>query len=110
MTKNQLLEIQDVGLIKYVQRGNKLPSIEHIRSYQKALKDICLDSSAKRRDDSEYYNPYGITPATTFKNGRHLVCFNQTTGDLITGDKQRTGTINKFEQTNKIGAKKWINK
>lgn len=38
------------------------------------------------------------------------ILFNQTTGDLITGDKQRRGTINKFDQTNKIGSKKWIDK
>ena len=52
----------------------------------------------------------GVTPTTAFKNDRYLVCFNQTTGDLITGDKQRRGTINKFDQTNKIGSKKWIDK
>ena len=110
ITQAELIKIQDEGFIKYVQRGNKLPSIEHVRSYQKSLKDICLDPSTDRRDDSEYYNPHGVTPTTAFKNNRYLVCFNQTTGDLITGDKQRRGTINKFDQTNKIGSKKWIDK
>ena len=110
ITQAELIKIQDEGFIKYVQRGNKLPSIEHVRSYQKSLKDICLDPSTDRRDDSEYYNPHGVTPTTAFKNDRYLVCFNQTTGDLITGDKQRRGTINKFDQTNKIGSKKWIDK
>jgi phage-related tail protein len=110
ITQAELIKIQDEGFIKYVQRGNKLPSIEHVRSYQKSLKDICLDPSTDRRDDSEYYNPHGVTPTTAFKNGRYLVCFNQTTRDLITGDKQRRGTINKFDQTNKIGSKKWIDK
>ena len=28
-----------------------------------------------------------------FQNGRYLICFNATTKDLITGDKQRVGTI-----------------
>lgn len=110
ITQAELIKIQDEGLIKYVQRGNKLPSIEHVRSYQKSLKDICLDPLTDRRDDSEYYNPHGVTPTTAFKNDRYLVCFNQTTGDLITGDKQRRGTIDKFDQTNKIGSKKWIDK
>ena len=96
ITQAELIKIQDEGFIKYVQRGNKLPSI--------------LDPSTDRRDDSEYYNPHGVTPTTAFKNDRYLVCFNQTTGDLITGDKQRRGTINKFDQTNKIGSKKWIDK
>lgn len=110
MTQHELMKIQEDGFIKYVQRGNKLPSIEHVRSYQKSLKDICLDSSTNRRDDSEYYNPHGITPATTFQNDNYLVSFNQTTGDLITGDKQRRGTIIKFNQTNKIGSQRWIDK
>lgn len=110
ITQAELIKIQDEGFIKYVQRGNKLPSIEHVRSYQKSLKDICLDPSTERRDDSEYYNPHGVTPTTAFKNDKYLVHFNQTTGDLITGDKQRRGTINKFNQTNKIGSKKWIDK
>ena len=110
ITQAELIKIQDEGFIKYVQRGNELPSIEHVRTYQKSLKDICLDPSTDRRDDSEYYNPHGVTPTTAFKNDRYLVCFNQTTGDLITGDKQRRGTINKFDQTNKIGSKKWIDK
>ena len=110
ITQAELIKIQDEGFIKYVQRGNKLPSIEHVRTYQKSLKNICLDPSTDRRDDSEYYNPHGVTPTTAFKNDRYLVCFNQTTGNLITGDKQRRGTINKFDQTNKIGSQKWINK
>ena len=55
-------------------------------------------------------NPYGVMPTTAFKNDRYLVYFNHTIGDLITGDKQIRETINKFNQTNKIGSKKWINK
>ncbi len=31
-------------------------------------------------------------------------------GDLITGGKQRGGTIDKFDMTNKIGSQKWIDK
>ena len=45
ITQAELIKIQDEGFIKYVQRGNKLPSIEHVRTYQKSLKDICLDPS-----------------------------------------------------------------
>jgi hypothetical protein len=110
ITQAELIKIQDEGFIKYVQRGNKLPSIEHVRTYQKSLKDICLDSTSIRHDDSEYYNRPGVTPTTVFQNDRYLVCFNQTTGDLITGDKQRAGTIRKFNETNRIGGQKWINK
>lgn len=110
ITQKELMKIIDEGFIKYVQRGNKLPSLEHVRAYQKSLKDICLDPSTDRRDDSEYYYKHGVSPTTTFKNGDYLVAFNQTTGDLITGDKQRGGTTKKFLQTNKLGSKEWIDK
>ena len=44
------------------------------------------------------------------ENLQKIVCFNQTSGDLITVDKQRQGTINKFKRTNQIGGQRWINK
>jgi hypothetical protein len=105
MRQGQLEKIRKDGFIAYAQRGNKLPSIEHVKAYQTALKDICTDPSTVRRDDSEYYYKHGVEGTTVFKNDRYLVCFNQTSGDLITSDKQRRGTVNKFEMTNKIGSK-----
>ena len=110
MTQSQLNEIGKDGFIAYAQRGNKLPSMEHVRAYQRSLKDICTDPDTVRRDDSKYYYKHGVEPSTVFKNDRYLVCFNQTSGDLITGDKQRRGTVNQFKKTNKIGSKKWIDK
>ena len=68
--------------------GYKLSSIEHVKAYQKSLKDICLDLSTKRRDDKKYYYKHGMEVTTVFQNDRYLIYFNQTTGDLITGDKQ----------------------
>ena len=108
-TQAEIAKIQDEGFITYVMRGGHLPTRKHVRAYQQALKNVCLDRSTQRRDDSKYYNPHGMTPTTTFQNDRILICFNQTTKDLITGDKQRRGTIRKFNETRKIGAQKWIN-
>ena len=98
------------GFINYTRKGYKLPSIEHVRAYQTSLKTICLDSTSIRHDDAEYYYKHGMEGTTVFQNGRYLVCFNQTTADLITGDKQRAGTIRKFNETNRIGSQKWIDK
>ena len=42
------------GLIAYVCRGTKLPSIEHVKAYQKALKHIC-DNCPKRTNSKYYY-------------------------------------------------------
>lgn len=110
MTQKQLLQIKDDGIIAYARKGNKLPSMEHVRAYQESLKNICLDSSTIRRDDSEYFHKHGRTPATVFRKGEYLVAFNQTTGDLITGDKQRGNTLDKFEMTNRMGGQTWIDK
>ena len=96
------------GFINYARKGYKLPSIEHIRAYQISLKTICLDPSTDRLDDSEYYNPHGVTATTTFKNDRYLVCFNRTTGDLTTGDKQRKSAFDRFMDQNYLGGKKWM--
>jgi hypothetical protein len=109
MTQAQLDKLRD-GFINYARKGYTLPSIDHVRAYQTSLKNICIDRSTDRRDDSEYYYKHGVERTTVFKNDRYLVCFNQTTGDLITGDKQRPGTIRKFNETNRIGSQKWIDK
>jgi hypothetical protein len=98
------------GFINYARKGYKLPSIEHVRAYQTSLKTISLDSKSLKHDDAEYYYKHGMERTTVFQNDRYLVCFNQTTGDLITGDKQRPGTIRKFNETNRIGSQKWIEK
>ena len=109
MTQDELNKLKD-GFINYARKGYKLPSIDHVRAYQTSLKTICLDSNTSRNDDAEYYYKHGVEGTTVFQNGRYLVCFNQTTGDLITGDKQRVGTIRKFNETNRIGSQKWIDK
>lgn len=109
MSQAELDKLRD-GFINYARKGYKLPSIDHVRAYQTSLKTICLDSTSIRHDDAEYYYKHGIEGTTVFLNGRYLVCFNQTTGDLITGDKQRAGTIRKFNETNRMGSQKWIDK
>ena len=109
MSQAELDELRG-GFINYARKGYKLPSIEHVRAYQTSLKTICLDSTSIRHDDAEYYYKHGMEGTTVFQNGRYLVCFNQTTADLITGDKQRAGTIRKFNETNRIGSQRWIDK
>lgn len=109
MSQSELDKLR-AGFINYARKGYKLPSIEHVRAYQTSLKNICLDSSSIRHDDAEYFYKHGVEGTTVFQSDRYLVCFNQTTGDLITGDKQRKGSIRKFNETNRIGSQKWIDK
>jgi hypothetical protein len=109
MTQAELNKLRD-GFINYARKGYKLPSIDHVRAYQESLKTICLDRTSIRRDDTEYFYKHGVIRSVTFQNGRYLICFNATTKDLITGDKQRVGTIRKFNETNRIGSQQWIDK
>ena len=110
ITQAELLKIRTDGFITYVRRGNQLPSLEHVKRYEQALKDICQDSATEQRDNSKYYDINGIRPATTFRNGRDLVSFDQNTGDLITGFKHRADAIKQFKQTNQLGGQEWIDK
>lgn len=37
-----------------------------------------------------------------------IIAFNESTGDLITGDKQSRSKFNQFENENYLGGKKWM--
>ena len=109
ITQEQLMEIgKPGGLTEYVRKGNKLPSIEHVKAYQEALKTICENSP--KRTDSKYYYKHGVRPATVYydEDNRLIVSFNQTSGDLITGDRQRKNVFNRFKNENYLGGKKWM--
>lgn len=111
MTQEQLMEIgKPGGLTEYVRNGNTLPSIEHVKAYQEALKNVCENS--QKRTDSKYYYKHGVTPATVYydKENRIIVSFNQTTGDLITGDRQRENVFNRFMDDNTLCGLQWITK
>ncbi len=111
MTQEQLLKIRDTGgFTEYVRNGNTLPSIEHVRAYQRALKNVCENSPPK--EDSKYYDKNGVTAATSYydENKRVIVTFNKTTGDLITGYIQRKELFHQFKHDKIIGGKQWIAK
>ena len=111
ITQEQLMEIgKPGGLTEYVRKGNKLPSIEHVKAYQGALKNICENS--QKRTDSKYYYKHGVTPATVYydEDKRLMVSFNQTNGDFITGDRQRENVFNRFMADNTLGGLQWIAK
>ena len=105
MTKEQLRQINRLGLTKYVQLGNPLPPVELIKDYQAAVKVFCenserLPSSTYRsRGDQKvhkssfYYND----------NTRKIVAFNIETQDLITGGTYNLKDFTMFRVTKNIG-------
>ena len=59
MTQEQAMKISEPGgIVSYVRRGHQLPSIEHVNAYQKALQDVCENSS--KRTNSKYYYEHGV--------------------------------------------------
>lgn len=44
------------------------------------------------------------------KEDRYIIAFNQTNGDLITGNTQRRATFDNFVSKNTLGSKNWIAK
>jgi hypothetical protein len=111
ITQKELMEMgKPGGLPEYVRKGHKLPSLEHVKAYQEALKNICENS--QKRTNSKYYYRHGVTPATVYydEDNRLIVSFNQTTGDLITGDRQRKNVFYRFMDDNTLGGLQWIAK
>ena len=74
------------------------------------INNICENS--QKRTDSKYYYKHGVTPATVYydEDSRLMVSFNQTSGDLITGDKLREKVFEGFIDDNTLGGRQWIAK
>ncbi len=89
MTKEQLGKIETLGLTKYVQLGNPLPSVELIKDYQVGLKGFCENSErflsgtySSRGDQKVHKSSFSYNDDT-----RKIVietAFNMGTQDLIT--------------------------
>jgi hypothetical protein len=101
------------GLIGYARRGYRLPPIEMVRDYQFRLKGRC-DQSPIKRTNVPYYDNNGAWKATVFAtppsedSSGIIIAFNESTGDLITGDKQKKPAFDRFKDENYLGGKKWM--
>ena len=84
-----------------------------VRDYQGRLKLTC-DQSPIKRTSVPYYDKNGAWKATVFAtppsedSSGIIIAFNESTGDLITGDKQRKSAFDRFEKQNYLGGKKWM--
>ena len=80
---------------------------------QSTAKDVHGVSSVKRTS-VPYYDKSGACKATVFvtapseDSSEIIIAFNESTRDLITGDKQRKLIFGRFEKQNYLGGKKWM--
>ena len=99
------------GLIAYARRGYRLPPIEMVQDYQLRLKASCKKGPIKRTK-VPYYDVNGGWQATVFvtppseDSSGIIIAFNESTGDLITGDKQKNPAFNRFKNENYLGGRK----
>ena len=100
------------GLVAYARRGYRLPPIEMIREYQLKIKESCENAPIKRTN-VPYYGKDHCYSATVFAtppepdSSATIVAFNEATGDLITGDRQRRQMFDRFQDQNFLGSSKW---
>jgi len=92
------------GIIAYVRKGKKLPSLDLIRAYQNAIKSFCetKNQSIKRNDESFFRGE----PSITFfnKETRQVVIFNRETKIFRTAYKLADRNVEIYLETGNIGS------
>ena len=103
------------GLVAYARRGYRLPTIKMIHDYRSKIKGYC-DKATIKRTSVPYYDINGVWNTTVFaipateNSSSIIISFNESTRDLITADKQKQSTFNRFNDENYLGSKQWMNK
>ena len=90
------------GLVSYVRKGQKLPSLDLIRAYQNAIKNFCEDRNQSARNDESSFRG---KPSITFFNEdtRQVAVFNRETKIFITAYKLAERSVDEYLTTGNIG-------
>lgn len=90
------------GIVAYVRKGNKLPSLDLIRAYQNAVKNFCEDRNQSDRNDK---STFGGEPSITFFNEktRQVAVFNRETKIFITAYKLAERSVDEYLTIGNIG-------
>jgi Colicin D len=91
------------GIVVYVRKGNKLPSLDLIRAYQNAIKNFCEDRHQSDRNDKSTFRG---EPSITFFNQetRQVVIFDRETKIFITAYKLAEPSVDEYLTTGNIGS------
>lgn len=91
------------GIVPYVRKGNKLPSLDLIRAYQNAIKNFCEDPNQSDRNDKSTFRG---EPSITFFNQetRQVVIFDRETKIFITAYKIAERSVDQYLTTGNIGS------
>ena len=91
------------GIVVYVRKGNKLPSLDLIRAYQNAIKNFCEDRNQSTRNDESIFRG---KPSITFFNQdtRQVAIFDRETKIFITAYKLAERGVDEYLKTDNIGS------
>jgi hypothetical protein len=91
------------GIVGYLRKGNKLPSLDLIRAYQNAIKNFCEDRNQSDRNDKSTFRG---EPSITFFNQetRQVVIFDRETKIFITAYKLAERSVDEYLTTGNIGS------
>lgn len=90
------------GIISYVRKGSRLPSLDLIRDFQTAIKDFCEDQD---QVEVNYESTFRGQPSITFLNRKtgQIVVFKRATKTFLTGYKLSETNVDKYLETGKLG-------
>ena len=102
-SQDQAVEIDSKGgIVSYVEKGKKLPSLELIRAYQNAIKEFCENRNLSSRNDESTFKG---KPSITFFNEmtRQVAIFDRETKTFITAHKINEVQYQRYETSGNIG-------
>ena len=90
------------GIVAYIRKSNKLPSLDLIRAYQNAIKNFCEDPNQSNRNNKSIFRG---EPSITFCNQetRQVVIFDRETKIFITAYKISPDQLIRSLRTGEIG-------
>jgi hypothetical protein len=90
------------GIVAYMRKGKKLPSLDLIRAYQTAIKNFCEDRNQSDRNDKSTFRG---EPSITFlnKETRQVVIFHRETKIFITAYKISLEQLGRYFKSDDIG-------
>ena len=91
------------GIVSYLRKGQRLPSLDLIRAYQNAIKNFCEDRNQSTRNDESIFRREN---AITFFNQdtRQIVVFNRETKIFITAYKLAERSVDEYLTTGNLGS------
>lgn len=92
------------GIVAYIRKGNKFPSLDLTRAYQNAIKNFCEDRNQSDRNDESFFQG---KPSITFfnKETRQAAIFDREPKIFITAYSLSDRSVDPYLKTGNIGSK-----